>query len=200
VSQSGSPPVLGLRERKKAKTRAAIQAEALRLFREQGYDQTTVEQICEAAEVSESTFYRYFPNKPDVVLYDELDPLFVQALKDQPPEMAPLAAIRAAFQTVFAALTPAQQADQQQRSTLSLAVPELRATILDQLAQGIELLAHTLAEREGRPDPDLADRTLAGAVVGAIMAAWFTSSDNPATDMAALIDQALAQLEVGFTT
>ena len=41
----------GLRERKKAKTRATIQENALRLFREQGYDATTVEQIAEAAEV-----------------------------------------------------------------------------------------------------------------------------------------------------
>jgi AcrR family transcriptional regulator len=199
LSQPASPPpsVPGLRERKKAKTRAAIQAEALRLFREQGYDATTVEQICEAAEVSESTFYRYFPNKPDVVLYDELDPLLIQALKEQPADVPPLTAVRAAFQTVFAALTPAQQTEQLQRSTLSLAVPELRATMLDQLAQGIELLAHILAERSRQPDPDLAHRTLAGAVVGAIMAVWFTSADS--TDMAALIDQALAQLETGLT-
>jgi AcrR family transcriptional regulator len=192
--------VPGLRERKKAKTRAAIQAEALRLFREQGYDATTVEQICEAAEVSESTFYRYFPNKPDVVLYDELDPLLIQALKDQPHDVTPLAAIRAAFQTIFGALTAAQQTEQLQRSTLSLAVPELRATVLDQLAQGIELLSHILAERANRSAPDLADRTLAGAVVGAIMAVWFASADNPGADMAAIIDQALAQLETGFTT
>jgi AcrR family transcriptional regulator len=45
-----------LRERKKARTRAAIQSHALRLFRERGYDNTPVEMICEAAEVSETTF------------------------------------------------------------------------------------------------------------------------------------------------
>ncbi|ABW13376.1 regulatory protein TetR [Parafrankia sp. EAN1pec] len=48
----------GLRERKKARTRAAIQTHALRLFREQGYNATTVEQIIDAAEVSETTFFR----------------------------------------------------------------------------------------------------------------------------------------------
>lgn len=199
MSQPASPPRLGLRERKKAKTRAAIQAHALRLFAEQGYDHTTVEQICEAAEISESTFYRYFPNKPDVVLWDDLDPLFVQAIKEQPAEIAPVAAVRAAFQTVFGQLTLQQQADQLQRTTLILSVPELRATMVDQLAQGIELLAETLAERAGQPAADLALRTLAGAVVGATMAVMFTIPDHPNADIAPLLDQALAQLEAGFT-
>ena len=89
------PPRLGLRERKKAKTRALIQEHALRLFREQGYDATSVEQIAEAAEVSPSTVFRYFPTKPDLVIYDDLDERMIEAFRAQPPELNALQALRA---------------------------------------------------------------------------------------------------------
>ena len=52
MQQTEVPPRPGLRERKKAKTRLAIQEHALRLFRQKGYDGTTVEEIADAAEVS----------------------------------------------------------------------------------------------------------------------------------------------------
>src|SRR6478609_9387847 len=94
----------GLRERKKAKTRAAIQEHALRLFGEQGYAATTVEQIAAAAEVSPSTFFRYFPTKEDVVLYDVLDPPILAAFRAQPAELSPIQALRGAMRDAFAKL------------------------------------------------------------------------------------------------
>ncbi|MDI9916488.1 TetR family transcriptional regulator [Rhodococcus sp. IEGM 1379] len=87
---------VGLRERKKARTRATIQAQALRLFQERGYDATTVQQIIDACEISESTFFRYFPTKADVVLSDDFDPLIVEAFLTQPPELTSIQALRAA--------------------------------------------------------------------------------------------------------
>src|SRR5215203_7523738 len=96
TSADGKPKA-GLRERKKAKTRAEIQRHALKLFGERGYEATTVAQIAEAAEVSESTFFRYFPTKEDVVLWDEFDPLVFEALRAQPAELSTIRALRNAI-------------------------------------------------------------------------------------------------------
>lgn len=190
--------MIGLRERKKAKTRAAIQRHALRLFREQGYEATTVEQIAEVAEVSPSTFFRYFPTKEDVVLYDAIDPLFIAAFEAQPAELSPIQAMRGALHRVFATL-PVEEMDQQwERGRLMLAVPELRMRMLDQLAEAVQLTAELLAKRVGRRADDFAARTYAGAVAGAVMSALLTGIDDPAADLVALMDASLAYLEAGL--
>src|SRR5580658_2288546 len=95
MTQPGASPP-GLRERKKARTRAAIRQHALRLILRQGYAATTVEQIAEAAEVSPATFFRYFPTKEDVVLQDDFDILAIAEMDAQPPELGPIEAFRAA--------------------------------------------------------------------------------------------------------
>src|ERR1700761_1693915 len=54
---------LGLRERKKQQTRNAIHEAAFDLIETQGLEATTIEQICQAADVSSRTFFNYFPSK-----------------------------------------------------------------------------------------------------------------------------------------
>jgi AcrR family transcriptional regulator len=191
-------PAIGLRERKKAKTRAAIRQHALRLFREQGYHATTVEQIAEAAEVSPSTFFRYFPTKEDLVITDDYDPLIVAAFKAQPAGLRPIAALRAAMRSVFAELSDDQLALERERQTLIVSVPELRAGALDGLAQTVQLLAQVVAERVGRRPDELAVRALAGAVIGVALAAMLAAAEDPAGDLFTLLDAAMAQLEEGL--
>jgi len=188
----------GLRERKKARTRAAIQRHALRLFREQGYDTTSVSQIAEAAEVSESTFFRYFPTKEDVVLWDEYDPRIVEVFRAQPAELSPIAALRAAFREVLAQISEAEQADQRERMALMLSVPPLRAMLVDQIRGPMRLLAELVGERVGRRPDDPGVRVVAGAVLGVGLAVMFAWAEDPNADMVALVDDAMARLEAGL--
>jgi AcrR family transcriptional regulator len=198
LSEPRDRPSIGLRERKKARTRAAIQAHALRLFRGQGYDVTTVQQIIDEAEVSESTFFRYFPTKGDVVLSDDFDPLIVDAFRSQSPDLRPIQALRVAFRLVFDQLSEQQMSEQQERMHLILSVPELRAGMLDQFASAMRLLAVVLAERTGRQPEDTAVLALAGAVVGAVVAVTLAMGDDPSVNFAALLDEAMAHLETGL--
>lgn len=192
----------GLRERKKARTRAAIREHALRLFREQGYDETTVDQIAEAADVSPSTFFRYFPTKEDVVLQDELDVLALGSFEAQSADLSPVAAFRAATRDAFAALGEDELARFRETAELTLTVPELRARAMDEFARTISVIAEAAARRSGRDPDDFAARNLAGAIVGVIMAATMPWSDwageGKGADMLDRIDAALAHLEAGL--
>lgn len=198
MSEPSSQPTVGLRERKKAKTRSAIQAHGLRLFREQGYDATTVQQIIDAAEVSESTFFRYFPTKSDVVLLDNFDPLIADSFLAQPAELHPLQAFRASVRTVSASMSDREVAEQRERIQFIVAVPELRAAMLDSFASAMRMLAGLFAERTGRQANDLAVRSLAGAVVGVGIAVQFAVIDDPNADIVSLFDEALGHLENGL--
>src|SRR3546814_12474845 len=61
-------PSAGLRERKRADTHARIQAEAMRLFIERGFEATTLDDIAEAAFLSRRTLFHYFESKEEIVL------------------------------------------------------------------------------------------------------------------------------------
>ena len=191
-------PAVGLRERKKAKTKAAIREHALRLFHEQGYQATTVEQIAEAAEVSPSTFFRYYPSKEDVVLQDDYDPMLVAAFRAQPAGLSPVAALRGAMRAVFSGMPAEQMELERERQALVVSEPELRAGALDGLGATIQLVAEAVAERVGRRPDELAVRTFAGAVLGVLLASLFAAAEDPTVDIFARIDDGLAHLEAGL--
>jgi AcrR family transcriptional regulator len=201
AAQCGLRKQGGLRERKKARTRVAIREHALRLFRAQGYAATTVEQIAAAAEVSPSTFFRYFPTKEDVVLRDDFDERMLEAFERQPPSVSPVAALRAGIREAIATLTPAEWAEFREMTMLGMAIPEVRARMLDELTRSMNQAAEALARRVGRSPEDLAVRVSAGAVFGVILAAMRpeTYSEGHIDDaLFDRVDQALAMLESGL--
>jgi AcrR family transcriptional regulator len=87
---------VGLRERKKARTRRAIADAAARLFAERGYEQVVVSEVAREAEVSEQTVYNYFQTKEQLVtdldqhFQDELD----RRIRTRAPGTTPTEAIR----------------------------------------------------------------------------------------------------------
>lgn len=89
---------VGLRERKKQRTREALLHAALRLFTTQGYDRTTVDEIVEAVGVSQRTFFRYFVNKEATAfaVQDAVDARFLAELRQRPAAEAPFEAMRRA--------------------------------------------------------------------------------------------------------
>ena len=188
----------GLRERKKLRTKAAIQKEAMRLFLEKGFEETTVEDIAEAVEISPSTFFNYFPSKEDVVFEDELDPLLLSAFDAQPAGTNPIAALRAALRQVFGHLTAEQEKMVRQRTQLMVSTPELRGAMLSRFADLVDQIAEMLAHRVGRKADDFVVHNMAGAILGVMLAAMNVIVENPNADMMKLAEKALAHLEAGL--
>lgn len=187
----------GLRERKKQRTREAIQDHALRLYQEQGYAATTVEQIAEAAEVSPSTFFRYFPTKPETVLFDRTDPIFIDEFLAQPAALSPMAALRAAAQAVFSAMSEVALANELTRMRLVVEVPELRAASARQVETDLPMFTDAVARRVGRDEDDVEVLQWTGAVVGAVMVAFYRAVREH-EDVLGAVDRALEHLEAGL--
>jgi AcrR family transcriptional regulator len=180
---------------------APIRTPALRLFREQGYASTTVEQIAEAAEVSPSTFFRYFPTKEDVVLQDDMDTRMIEAFERQPAGLSPVAAIREAIREAIASFGAEEWTAIRETTELTFSLPEVRARALDEFGRTIQVIAEAIAKRAGRAPDDSAIRTLAGAIMGVIMSAtmpWGEWTGGHDENMFERIDAALGRLEAGL--
>jgi AcrR family transcriptional regulator len=202
VSPSKDLPRPGLRERKKARTHADIQAAALQLFQRQGYNATTADQIAEAAKISRITFFRYFPSKADVVLHELFDTTFVEAFRVQPPRCSPVHAMRSALQAAFLDPPDGERARVQYRDLLLHTIPELRAAMQQRLLGKLELLTELVAERLQRPRTDVDVLVVAGAMIGVGQAAWIGAEEGPPDGLLqryhALFDAGLARLEAGL--
>lgn len=188
----------GLRERNKARTKAEIRQHALRLFQEQGYAATTIAQIARAADVSESTLFRYFSGKEELALQDDFAEIFVAAFRRQPASLSPISAVREAIKTGLGSQPPDVVAQEERHHWLVFATPELHAGQVRQMLEEARVLMCVIAERVGRNPYDFEVRNLAGAVFGVMMSAMLAAWEDPSVSYLDLVDEGLAHLERGL--
>jgi AcrR family transcriptional regulator len=177
-----------------------IQGEALRLFAERGYEQTTVEEIADAADISPRTFFRYFPTKEDVVLWDEYDAVVWDMLEQRPADEPPGETMRAITREAIEGLYRRDPERLLARNRLLFSVPAVRGRFLEFARAGVELLSAGFAEHRGLAPDDLKLRMTAMALVDAAGAAFdrWQRADGK-IDLMPLLDEATDALIAGVS-
>jgi AcrR family transcriptional regulator len=172
-------PAPGLRERKKEQTRERIAAAALRLLRERGYEGATVELIAAEADVSVTTFFRYFESKEDAFLagVGQMLDWFERAVRERPPGVPVLVALRDIVSTL--AREAADEFGEHARMKAVESVPQLRDRMLDYDQRAGRVIAEAFADELGVHPGDLRPRMLAGAIEGAFHAARSAWIEGP---------------------
>jgi AcrR family transcriptional regulator len=185
----------GLRSRKKTKTRLTIEDAALALFDEQGYESTTVEEIAERAEVSTTTFFRYFPSKAEVLLSDHGQqlPALHQAILDRPMTESDLVAVQHAVQQEW--VTAIDTARTARKSQMIATTPVLQGLSYQRGLRWFAVVNDALARRRGLEVPDerctLAARVMLG-VLGCAVEGWIAGRCRG--DLAEAVDQRFDQM------
>ncbi|MGW1747975.1 TetR family transcriptional regulator [Streptomyces sp. NPDC002092] len=199
-----------LRERKKQRTRDALLRAAVELFTTRGYEQTTVDDIAEAVDVSQRTFFRYYAGKEEAALaLQELAVArFVEAVRERPADEAPMAALRQAvlegwdtLHETIETVVPVELYLRMYRVIES--TPVLLAAHLRRHEETEDTIARVLAEREGLDvDADPRPR-LAVAIFGGVMRVterqWSTGEDFSVEAMRALTVSYLEQVGPALT-
>ena len=192
---------VGLRERKKERTRAELTDAAFRLFAERGFDETTIEDIVEQVEVSPRTFFRYFDSKEDVVIgfFDDMGLELRGFLAARPADEPPFEALRAALGSLID-LYEERAERVMAAKRLARETPAIRARLLDKHARWENWVTEVLCDRLGEPGQDDSHARLIAAVG---LAAYSTAVNSWCTvggtqDLHALADQALREVGRGF--
>ncbi|WP_353942370.1 TetR family transcriptional regulator [Streptomyces sp. HUAS MG91] len=196
---------LNLRELKKQRTRTALLRAALELFTTQGFDRTTVDEIVEACEVSQRTFFRYFANKEEAAfaVQDMVESRFVAALRERPAEESPFEALRHTVLGTWDALSRSVEevipVELHMRTyQLIESTPSLLAVHLRRSIELEEEIARVIAEREGLDvDSDPRPRVAVAAFSGVMRLAgrlWGAGEDTSIDAIRALTETYLDHL------
>lgn len=170
----------GLRGRKRAQTRARIQAEAMRLFLARGFEATTLDDIAAAADVSRRSLFHYFASKEEIVFSTKADfpTLVTEAIGRRPAEEPLLEMVENALLELAARHLSEPARD---LARLIHDTPALSAGDQAKYEKLERILAGALADRKGRPETDIDCRVTAATAIGILKLstqAWLTGSDG----------------------
>lgn len=185
-----------LRAQRRAETQRAIQAHALRLFTERGYDATTVTDVAEAAGVSPMTLYRHFPTKEDLVLVDQYGQLIAERIATSSAAQPLVRRIGTALIESARTLTGGSQGNGQfllARLRLMISTPALRAKHLDNHYALQQAIVGALTDDDADPDTAFHAQAAASACLAALHTAlvrW--AEDDGRTELPELIAKAFA--------
>jgi AcrR family transcriptional regulator len=179
VQEIGTSEPVGLRERKRAETHARIQAEAMRLFIERGFDATTLGDIAGAADVSRRSLFHYFASKEEIVFSTKADmpALVAEAVARRPADEPLLDMVENALMGLAAGFQSPQARD---LARLIHDTPALNAGDQAKYEKVERALAKALADRKGLPESDLACRVMAATAIGIqklAVEAWLAAGD-----------------------
>jgi AcrR family transcriptional regulator len=190
-----------LRERKKQKARLELATAALRLFREKGFEATTVEEIAAAAEYSPSTFFRHFGSKEDVVFLNIRQDLeeFRRALEHPPPGLSLWEHIRRRIYLTIDRFSESGPEFEATSIAIWLTDPALWAPFQRFCADWEQVIAKAWSSAHGvlDTDVDLDAQLIARGVVGACQAAFHVHV-NTGADLQELLRQAFDRIGEGF--
>jgi AcrR family transcriptional regulator len=174
-----------------------IQAEALRLFAEKGFDETTIEEIAEAADVAPRTFFRYFSTKEEVVFWPVYRPLLAGLMAARPDESA----VQALCHAIVDGLSAFYDQDRERvldRIKLAFHTPALQPRLRQEQATSAQAMAAVLAQRLGMSPDRLEVRAMAAAVAAAL---WVAVEEWQAVEgqveLGPLIDRTLGTVLAG---
>jgi AcrR family transcriptional regulator len=193
---------IGLRERKRERTREEIRQAALELFDRHGFDDTTIEQIADAADVGRRTFFRYFPTKQSVLFADaeEKAAQLAEAFAAQPLDQHPVRSAIGALEELIGVIEP-QKARHQMFRTIVVEGVDVRSRHLEVNDRVKAGLAAAIAERLGVDLlADARPGAWAAVVMGCFSSAyqrWMADGDDGAP-LRSLFAEAVAAVADGF--
>lgn len=200
TTKSGKRSAQPLMGRPRVTSRAALERLAFDLFAEQGFEETTVDEIAAAAGIGRRTFFRYFASKNDLVWGDFEEQLetFRKLLAETDPCVPLVEAVRRAV-VEFNRFDVGEVPWHRQRMQLILRVPALQADSTLRYASWRDVVREFVAERMGLPPSALIPRLAGYAFLSASIAAyehWLSRDEG--SDLSELLDEAIRRVGSGL--